>query len=113
MIDITIEKPIRLSAAVDYFPRTKSGKLLHPSTAYRYATRGIRGVKMEVVKIGGCTCTTREAIMRFIIAQQILEQPTIETVSPRKQRSVRQIRAADELATTLHSMNRADKKQSY
>ena len=40
------------------------------STLQRWRLRGVRGVKLETVKIGGFTLTSRQAIHRFLAATQ-------------------------------------------
>ncbi len=39
---------------------------MHLSTAYRHALEGVRGVKLEVVRVGGKLYTSRAAIQRFL-----------------------------------------------
>jgi hypothetical protein len=40
----------------------------HASTLARWATRGIRGIRLETWMLGGRRCTTRDAVDRFIRA---------------------------------------------
>ncbi|MEO1525808.1 MAG: DUF1580 domain-containing protein [Planctomycetota bacterium] len=42
----------------------------NPSTLYRWASRGVRGVKLEVVRIGERQFTSRQALHRFLNATQ-------------------------------------------
>jgi hypothetical protein len=49
-------------------PPRPNGKRIHISACYRWITRGVRGVTLEVVKIGGSTYTSLEAISRFAAA---------------------------------------------
>src|SRR4051794_11026802 len=66
MIDVAVEDIFPLSDAPDtrYIPR-KRGRKVHLATLYRWASRGIRGVKLEVIRVGGATCTSGEALQRF------------------------------------------------
>lgn len=41
---------------------------LHVSTWFRYAAPGLRGERLETIKKGGSTQTSREAIRRFFAA---------------------------------------------
>jgi hypothetical protein len=54
------------AAALPWIPRRRgrSGRL-HVSTMWRWALKGIRGIKLEVVKVGGTLCTSAEALQRF------------------------------------------------
>lgn len=45
-----------------------SGKRKAVQPIYRYAHRGVRGVKLEVMKVGHCYVTSRQAITRFLTA---------------------------------------------
>ena len=46
----------------------ESGLDLHLSTWFRYLDPGLRGVRLEGIKKGGSTQTSREAIRRFFVA---------------------------------------------
>ena len=67
-IRIETETPIPL-AQVAHLPciprrRGKTGRL-HPSTVWRWALKGVRGVRLEVVRVGGTLCTSAQALQRF------------------------------------------------
>ena len=66
MIDIAREQLISLHEVPTILPPRPSGKRLHISTIYRWVQRGIRGIRLEVVKVGGTTYTSREALQRFV-----------------------------------------------
>ncbi len=66
--EIASETLCSLSEAAKLFPSKKGGKRISLSTIYRYASRGIHGEKLEVLYVGGTTCTSKEAVLRFIIA---------------------------------------------
>lgn len=61
----TAETPIALSDAPDYLPK-RSGKKVHYSTVYRWATRGARGRVLETQLVGGVRYTTLGALNRFL-----------------------------------------------
>ena len=70
MIDISQETVLTLpQAAKDELPYNSNGKPVHHATLHRWAARGLRRggkvVKLEVLKIGGRTYTSREALQRF------------------------------------------------
>lgn len=65
MIDLTRETLIPIRAVPDRLPRRPSGKKLHVSAVYRWLQRGVGGVRLESVKIGGTTYTSVEALARF------------------------------------------------
>lgn len=64
--DPACETPIRLATATKLPELQRDGRSLDVSTIFRWAQRGVRGVKLETVTIGGAKCTSREAVRRFI-----------------------------------------------
>ena len=65
MIDFHSEQVICLREAAEWLPK-RSGKRPHIATLYRWAKHGVRGVRLETVKVGGRVCTSVEALGRFI-----------------------------------------------
>lgn len=65
MIDITQETLIPLSEAPRRLPPRPNGKRVHISACYRWISRGVRGGKLEAIRIGGTTYTSVEALQRF------------------------------------------------
>jgi hypothetical protein len=63
MIDFRKEKVFPLKEA----PK-KIGTNPHLCTVHRWAGRGIRGIPLETVKMGGIRCTSAEALQRFFAA---------------------------------------------
>ena len=64
MICIKSEELIALTDVPDVLPR-RAGKKINYSTVFRWAQRGVRGKRLEVVRIGGVRFTSIEAINRF------------------------------------------------
>ena len=65
-IDCDTEELIRFSAARSAFPGRDSIAL---QTLHRWRTQGVRGTKLETCLVGGLRMTSREAISRFLTAQ--------------------------------------------
>lgn len=65
MIDISAETVVTFTDAAKDLPRRRRGRPVHPATLHRWASRGIGGVRLEFIKIGGTRCTSREALQRF------------------------------------------------
>lgn len=65
MIDTGVENLIPLRDVPRCLPLRPNGKRLHISAVYRWTLRGVKGIRLETVKIGGTTYTSREAIQRF------------------------------------------------
>jgi hypothetical protein len=59
------EEILPLSEAARRLPRRRRGRQVAVSTLYRWATVGIRGIRLEVIQIGGTKCTSQQALERF------------------------------------------------
>lgn len=66
MIDAHNEALLQLREIGANLPRPASVPAPHRITVQRWISRGIRGVKLETVRIGGSVYTSREALARFI-----------------------------------------------
>ncbi len=62
-LDLLTEDMIRLSQVPAELPER-----VNITTVWRWAMRGVGGVKLETVKIGGKKHTSRQALSRFIQA---------------------------------------------
>jgi hypothetical protein len=65
VISIADEKLIPLRDAPKHLPPRPNGKRLHISVFYRWISRGVRGVLLESIRIGGTTYTSLQALQRF------------------------------------------------
>lgn len=77
-IDSSTETIIQFNEARTAFP---GDKRLSLATLHRWRTKGIRGVRLETILIGGMRYTSHEAISRFIAAQNAEESPA-PAISP-------------------------------
>ena len=69
-INVFNEKVVSLHEAIKLLPNTPARKKLHISTVFRWIQKGLRSkdaaiVRLEIVKIGGKTFTSQEAMQRF------------------------------------------------
>ncbi len=69
-IDLQAEELLSLTDAAKALPPI-DGKRLHVSTIWRWARRGLRGIRLEHVRLGHRVCTSQEALARF--AQRLAE----------------------------------------
>ena len=81
-IYITTESPITLTQAAAHLPRRRRGRKAAVSTLHRWATRGLRGVVLETLQVGGSKCTSLAALQRFFDSLSALQQDV--TVLPAK-----------------------------
>ena len=65
VIDVGTETLISLRDVPRHLPARPNGKRVHISACYRWIQRGVRGVKLEAMRIGGTMYTSVEALGRF------------------------------------------------
>jgi hypothetical protein len=68
MIDPSIEKLVPLIKAARALPSARTENGMDVSTLHRWARDGVRGHKLEVIRVGGTACTSWEALGRFFEA---------------------------------------------
>lgn len=66
MIDIERETLISLQAATELPFLQRKGRPPSFVTLVNWSKRGVRGIRLEVLRLGGTTMTSREAVKRFI-----------------------------------------------
>ena len=47
-------------------PPGRGGRPIHPGTVLRWIRRGVRGLRLEAVRLGGRWLTSEEAVERFL-----------------------------------------------
>jgi hypothetical protein len=99
MISIFSESLVRLSAAGRHLPGNPS-----LPTLWRWHSRGVRGVRLETVALGGRRYTSREALERFVSA---LSSPSKASNTIPKQRAEAISRAADHAARLVGNADKA------
>jgi hypothetical protein len=77
-IDLLVESTIPLKEAANVLPR-RNGKRINFSTLWRWSMRGVRGVKLETLRIGGTLATSHEALQRFADALTASDSQLFET----------------------------------
>jgi len=94
------EALIPLRQAARLLPKRRAGKPAHVATLYRWAQRGLRGVRLETIQVGGTLCTTREALQRFF--DRLSKDPEPETA--RERSSAARERAAQRVDEELERL---------
>lgn len=98
MIDLATEQLLTFSQAAARLPSDGSRGIVDVSTVRRWATRGVRGVQLEAIRIGGMRYTSVEALRRF--AEAIEHGPT-NGGRPRRRNPRADARRDAELDATL------------
>src|SRR5437868_2812792 len=62
MIDLQSEQLLTLTQAARMRPLGRQGRPTHLSTVYRWISRGVRGHRLEAIRLGGSLYTSREAV---------------------------------------------------
>jgi hypothetical protein len=75
---------ITLTQAASLLPRI-DGKKVRVSTIWRWCHIGLRGQRLDYVRIGRRVCTSREALGRFfdVLAEQDRQSPLSQVAQPR------------------------------
>jgi hypothetical protein len=68
MIDLDSESVLPLADVPAVVPPGRNGRRPHVSVIYRWVQRGLRGIRLEAVQVGGHRVTSREALNRFFAA---------------------------------------------
>jgi len=66
-----------LREAAATLPHRRGGRPTHSATLFRWATEGLRGIKLEVVQVGATKCTSREALARFFARLTEVARPPV------------------------------------
>ncbi len=74
--------------------RGRAGRPISYETFHRWAKRGLRGIVLETIRLGGTVYTSREATQRFI---QRLNQQTSSSHIPAQLSSSGAVIAADRI----------------
>lgn len=89
MIDLERETLLALRDVPKRLPPRPNGRRLHISAVYRWVQRGVRGVVLETVRVGGTTYTSVEALQRFGEAQSRGSLPAPAAAPPQaRQRAI-------------------------
>ncbi len=98
MIDIATESLIPLREAPRRLPPRPTGKRVHISACYRWVSRGVRGIRLEAIRVGGTMYTSLEALQRFAdrLGPQVAREP-----QPIKPTTVTRYRQIDQASRRL------------
>ena len=85
MINVTSESLITLREAARRIPGRGGRRSIHVSALYRWALRGVRGIVLETIPVGGTLYTSLEALQRFCERQA--RQRDLESTAPPSRRA--------------------------
>lgn len=99
MIDPSKERILPLVQAAKLLPSARCPHGIHVATLHRWIRRGVRGVRLEKICIGGTTCTSEEALGRFFAALSVATDD-VASAGSRSARTQRVIETAGLMAPT-------------
>lgn len=82
-IDTALETLVSFGDSRTAFP---GDRRLSLATLHRWRLHGVRGVRLETILVGGLRYTSREAIERFIAAQNEADAPSAPVITPAQRR---------------------------
>lgn len=90
-IDINAEELLELSKVPANLER-RTGKRLNVSTVYRWINRGIAGIQLETVLVGGSRFTSAQALNRFFTQSTLAKQGKLSKATTEGIRRAKDIR---------------------
>ncbi|MEI7687619.1 MAG: DUF1580 domain-containing protein [Planctomycetota bacterium] len=81
MLDVNAEAIVTLSQLAKKLPRRRLDRPVHPATIHRWRSPGVRGIRLECVRIGGTWHTSLEAYQRWVERLTIVESGSNTEVS--------------------------------
>jgi len=82
MIDVNGERLLTLVEAARKLPAGRGGRPTHTSTIYRWVVDGVRGVRLDGLRLGGRWLTSEAALQRFAVALSADAQPAGTPATP-------------------------------
>jgi hypothetical protein len=79
MISVADEQLMTLAQLAKRLPQRRNSRPVHPSTLHRWRHPGIRGIRLECIRIGAAWHSSVEALQRFCDRLTQLEMPTEPT----------------------------------
>lgn len=98
MINVQEEQVIPLAAYAREVPNREAGLGVNLSTVFRWSLKGLRGIKLETIVVGGIRMTSREAGQRFFERITAVANGEAAPAVPSKKRESRMKAAERELA---------------
>jgi hypothetical protein len=91
-IDPFTEQVLPFAQVARRLPSIRGGRAVNPATIWRWASHGVRGVKLETIQIGGTSCTSLDALRRFFA--RLDDKPESPVVpAPTRDRRAEQVSA--------------------
>lgn len=103
MLPLDPDTFISLRSVPDLLPRHTNGRKVHMSAVYRWANKGVRGIRLQTVRVAGELYTSRAAVEDFINAtasRRALDAPVDPPAENRRELAARRVAAEFKLLDT-------------
>jgi hypothetical protein len=108
VISVASDNLIPIREVPKRLPPRPGGKRIHISAVYRWIQRGVRGVKLETVRVGGTSYTSTEALQAFAEGLSAVgDSRVVSNGTPTTNRQRQIERASAEVERLLHSHPRS------
>lgn len=81
-----------------WLPRRRGDRALALSTVHRWASAGIRGIRLETVRVGACLCTDQSKLHAFFAALADPDWARTRTPTTPRRRERAIVAAIDQLS---------------
>jgi Protein of unknown function (DUF1580) len=89
VIDTTLEQPLPVAVLAREVTNREGRRGVNVSTFWRWMLRGVKGVRLESIMVGGIRMSSREALARFFIATTAAANgesaPAVTTIQRQRQ----------------------------
>lgn len=92
VVSVADERVLSLAQLARRLPRHRKDRPVHPSTIHRWRNPGVRGVRLECLRIGGIWHTSLEAFQRF--CEALSSEPRAQDSSARPDQAAAATQAA-------------------
>lgn len=86
VVSVLDERVLTLSQLARRLPRSRNDRPVHPSTIHRWRHPGVRGVRLECLRIGGIWHTSLEALQRF--CERLSAEPGVQPIGSKSNLTV-------------------------
>jgi hypothetical protein len=80
-LGVDIQECFPLREAARFFPRP-NGKRISLPTLHRWASNGVRGARLETIRLGQQVCTSEKWIRQFIAAMNAGREEAMRQIRP-------------------------------
>ena len=104
VVDLTREQLVPFRDVPNLLPPVRRGRKPHVASIFRWAERGLKGVKLEYLQVGGVRCTSIQALQRFFERITFADRRLVPRSLSKRQREI--TRATQDVQRLLYGDRR-------